>query len=475
MISVNYDFRKSAFIGFQYRPDRFSSYVPEDRSIEEMYNEDADNAKYEISDLDQEVTVTGVPQSQKLLKLEDWTNAGFGDLLLRNIIKKSLFPIPRRIQATVIPLIQNGWDIVGHAETGSGKTAAFVLPIINYIMNKGEPDNSNCAPVALILAPTRELVGQLYNQTRKFADGTGVTVAKAYGQYDWSKNLMELERGCNMLFATMGRLKDFVVKKKVKLHNINFFVLDEADRMLNQDSFHNDIMDLVHSPGFPSVKDRQTLLFSATFKQEVQELAAKILKENRAFVSNGKVDAANPLVEQNFIEVTSENKFDKLIELLEEDRMNNGDVVRTLVFVQRKKMADVIALNLIQKNIRSSSISGDRVQKQRDEALADFRKGNIKVLVATDVCARGIDVKDLQHVINYDMPNDRVTYVHRIGRTGRLHRGKATSFINRTEQNPALIADIVQVVREVQQIPPDFLLDIANERIGFMRGQQSGW
>lgn len=459
------------------RASRFSSHVPEDRSVEEMYKEDEANAKYEISDLDQEVTITGIPQLQKMLRLDDWRNAGFGDLLLRNVVEKSFYSAPRRIQAAVIPLIQNGWDIVGHAETGSGKTAAFILPIINYIMNDGEKNDSRCAPIALILAPTRELVGQLYNQARKFANGTGVTVAKAYGQYKLFENIMELERGCNILFATMGRLKDFVINRKVKLHNISFFVLDEADRMLSQDSFQTDIINLVHRPDFPSVKDRQTLLFSATITSEVKELAAKVLKENHAFVSNGKTISANPLVEQNFIEVTSENKFDKLIQLLEEDREHNGDVARTLVFVQRKQMADVIALNLIQKNIQSSSISGDRMQKQREEALSDFRKGNIKVLVATDVCARGIDVKDLQHVINYDMPSDRVTYVHRIGRTGRLHRGKATSFINLADDDPALIASIVQVVQEVQQIPPDFLLDIANSRCeradGYVKSQRS--
>ncbi|VDN93946.1 unnamed protein product [Brugia pahangi] len=458
------------------RASRFSSHVPEDRSVEEMYKEDEANAKYEISDLDQEVTITGIPQLQKMLRLDDWKNAGFGDLLLRNVVEKSFYSAPRRIQAAVIPLIQNGWDIVGHAETGSGKTAAFILPIINYIMNDGEKNDSRCAPIALILAPTRELVGQLYNQARKFANGTGVTVAKAYGQYKLFENIMELERGCNILFATMGRLKDFVVNRKVKLHNISFFVLDEADRMLSQDSFQTDIISLVHRPDFPSVKNRQTLLFSATITSEVKELAAKVLKENHAFVSNGKTISANPLVEQNFIEVTSENKFDKLIQLLEEDREHNGDVARTLVFVQRKQMADVIALNLIQKNIQSSSISGDRMQKQREEALSDFRKGNIKVLVATDVCARGIDVKDLQHVINYDMPSDRVTYVHRIGRTGRLHRGKATSFINLADDDPALIASIVQVVQEVQQIPPDFLLDIANSRCeradGYVKSQR---
>uniref|UniRef100_A0A915PZ26 RNA helicase n=1 Tax=Setaria digitata TaxID=48799 RepID=A0A915PZ26_9BILA len=430
-------------------PRRFVPHIPEIRPVEELYSEDAANAKYEVVviDLDQEVTVTGVPKSQNMLKLESWKSAGFGDLLLRNIIKKSFYSIPRQIQAAVIPLVQNGWDIVGHAETGSGKTAAFVLPIINHIMLNGEPADSRCAPVALVLAPTRELVGQLYDQTRKFADGilpagltrgplnllcdvglngTGVTVAKAYGQYRMADNLVELERGCNVLFATMGRLKDFVD------HGM--------------------------------MKNRQTLLFSATFTREVQELAATILKDNHAFVSNGKAAAANPLVEQNFVEVTSENKFDTLIQLLEDDKANNGEVSRTLVFVQRKQMADVMALNLVQKKIPSSSISGDRLQKQREEALSNFRKGNIRVLVATDVCSRGIDIKDLEHVINYDMPSDRVTYVHRIGRTGRLHRGKATSFINRDEQDPALIADVIQVVQDVQQVPPDFLIDIANRR-----------
>ncbi|VDN31495.1 unnamed protein product [Gongylonema pulchrum] len=180
-----------------------------------MYQEDVENAKYEVSDLDQEVVVTGVPQSQRVMKLDNWANAGFGELLMRNIVARSQYKEPRRIQAAVIPLIQNGWDLFGHAETGSGKTAAFVLPIINHVITHGEPADPRCAPVGLILAPTRELTGQLYNQTRKFSDGTGVTVAKTYGRYRMEDNFMELERGCNILFATMGRLKDFVEHGRV--------------------------------------------------------------------------------------------------------------------------------------------------------------------------------------------------------------------------------------------------------------------
>ncbi|VDN07021.1 unnamed protein product [Thelazia callipaeda] len=471
--SRDYDGRsKREAFGVRDGSQRFESHIPIDRSIEEMCNEDVENAKYEcivmlqeffqIRDLDQEITVSGVPPSQKEMVLMDWRNADFRDLLLRNIIEKSCFTSPRRIQATVVPLIQNGWDIVGHAETGSGKTAAFVLPIINYIMTNGEPADSRCAPIALVLGPTRELVSQLYNQTRKFAYGTGVTVAKAYGQYRIMNNIMELERGCNILFSTMGRLRDFIVHEQIKLHNIKFFVLDEADRMLSENSFHSDIMSLVHSRGFPSIGERQTLLFSATFSDEVQQLAKEILKKSHAFVSNGKVTAANPLVEQNFVEVTSENRLDKLLQLLDEDKAVNDEISRTLVFVQQKQMADIMALNLVQKGVLASSISGARIQKQREEALSDFRRGSIRVLVATDVCARGIDVSDLEHVINYDLPKNRVTYVHRIGRTGRLHRGKATTFIDVQKPNVSLIADIVQVVREVGQIPPDFLLDIVN-------------
>uniref|UniRef100_A0A0R3RXB4 Helicase ATP-binding domain-containing protein n=1 Tax=Elaeophora elaphi TaxID=1147741 RepID=A0A0R3RXB4_9BILA len=173
---------------------RFSSYIPKDRSIEEMCEEDAENAKYEvavhfskfslqINDLDQEVTVTGVPQLQKSLRLEDWKDAGFGDLLLRNVVEKSFYSKPRRIQAAVIPLIQNGMDMVGHAETGSGKTAAFILPIINYIMKNGESTDSRCAPIALILAPTRELIGQLYSQARKFANGMVLDIIYAVDDF----------------------------------------------------------------------------------------------------------------------------------------------------------------------------------------------------------------------------------------------------------------------------------------------------
>uniref|UniRef100_A0A914RY71 ATP-dependent RNA helicase n=1 Tax=Parascaris equorum TaxID=6256 RepID=A0A914RY71_PAREQ len=181
----------------------------------------------------------------------DWKSANFEPLLLKNVEKCS-YAIPRRIQAAVIPLIMNGCDLFGHAETGSGKTLAFILPIVDGIMKKGVPENTLNAPIALIVAPTRELVSQLYNQTRKITEGTGVTVAQCYGRTDIAKCLADIRKGCNILFATPGRLMDFVSKGRVNVRNIRYFVLDEADRMLNVDGFRSNMLDLTETQDFPT-------------------------------------------------------------------------------------------------------------------------------------------------------------------------------------------------------------------------------
>ncbi|VDN33094.1 unnamed protein product [Gongylonema pulchrum] len=182
--------------------------------------------------------------------------------------------------------------------------------------------------------------------------------------------------------------------------------------------------------------------------------------------------------EGSTLPVAAADKLDKLVEILEEEKKNNRGLFRTLIFVQTKRTADAVALNLAQRDIPSTSINGDRDQRQREEALRDFRTGAVKVLVATDVCARGLDVKDLEHVINYDMPHDRVTYVHRIGRTGRLHEGKATSLIDPVRDNVIIDSivkvsgSIIYVVQEVQQVPPQFMLDLAR---GYGSLRQTGF
>ncbi|VDM39925.1 unnamed protein product [Toxocara canis] len=441
--------------GFGTAPSR-STYIPEDWPLEEMYEEDARNAKYEVGDLDMEVIVTGVPVPEQQRKLQNWQDAGFEQLLMRNITKCS-YAVPRRIQAAIIPLAMNGWDLLGHAETGSGKTLAFMLPIINCIMKDGVPEDTSSAPIALVVAPTRELVSQLYNQTRKIAEGTGVTVAQCYGRTDVSKNVSDIRKGCNILIATVGRLKSFVNNGTVRVHNIRFFVLDEADKMLQVDGFQSDMLDLISIREFPTKEQRQTMLFSATFDKEVQQFAAQLLKSSYAFVSNGKATAANPRVSQT-------EKLTKLCELLNEEKTESGDVSRTLVFVTRKVDTDTLAMHLSTNGIRASSIHGGRDQDQREKALREFRAGITKVLLATDVCARGIDVPNLEHVINYDLPTEWLVYVHRIGRTGRMHRGKATSFINPMDSRDSSMApDLLRIVREVQQEAPQFLVDLAED------------
>ncbi|VDD90580.1 unnamed protein product [Enterobius vermicularis] len=434
-----------------------SRYVPEDRALEELYKEDAENSANmeRLDDLDQEVHVEGHNVNVKVAHLEKWENAGIEDLLLKNLQRCRYFQ-PRRIQATVIPLIMNGYDVIGQAETGSGKTAAFILPIIDNITKTGS--SSACSPIALTVAPTRELVLQLYDQARKLASGSGVTVAKAYGKYNVMSNLAELQRGCDLLFATPGRLLDFVNRGRIHLDHIRYFVIDEADQMLRDtNDFQDKMMGLTESSGFPKKGKRQTLMFSATFDEEVQTLAQRLLNNSYVFVSNGHRNAANANVEQQFIKVSAAGnaeKLDKLKALLEKENNSEEGVRRTLVFVTRKNTTDVVSIYLSHGGIPAVSIHGGREQAQREEAINRFRKGETKVLVATDVCARGIDIPNLDHVclfcmravVNFDLPLTPLTYVHRIGRTGRLRRGHATSFVNINDPNDiGLVPEIIKV------------------------------
>uniref|UniRef100_A0A9J2PES1 RNA helicase n=1 Tax=Ascaris lumbricoides TaxID=6252 RepID=A0A9J2PES1_ASCLU len=294
---------------------------------------------------------------------------------------------------------------------------------------------------------------------------------------------------------------------KVHVRNVEYFILDEADRMLNVDGFQSNMLDLTHTHDFPTSEQRQTMLFSATFDAEVQQFARQLLKSNFAFVSNGKTTSANPRVQQNFIQVSKPEKLNKLCELLEEEQAKSGEVCRTLVFVTRKVSkpeklnklcelleeeqaksgevcrtlvfvtrkvdTDTVAMYLSSNGIRACSIHGDREQDQREKALKEFRSGSVKVLLATDVCARGIDVNNLEHVINYDLPTEWIIYVHRIGRTGRMHAGKATSFIDPMEPHDrAMASDLLRIVREVQQEAPQFLIDLA-EGLGGLAGTTS--
>jgi len=323
---------------------------------------------------------------------------------------------------------------------------------------------SRPAPYAIIIEPTRELCAQVYEQSRKFATDTDVSVAKAYGQFNIHGNMREIQAGCDILCATTGRLKHFVTSNWIGLDKLKFLVLDEADRLL-EDSFLEDIRELLGLPNFPDRDHRQTMLFSATFPELVQKLSNDVLKPNSVMVSNRKLVATNNKVMQRFILISKEGKKDALLELLQKEleqaKLKNPEkpiLSRTLVFVRTKRDADLVSLYLCGKEIKATTIHGDRSQVLREKALRDFRNNDVFVLVATDVCARGLDIKDLDHVINFDLPSDDVTYVHRIGRTGRIKRGVATSFFDEFDDNDCNLAKkLVEFVEGSGQEAPEFL------------------
>ncbi|MFH4975772.1 hypothetical protein AB6A40_002481 [Gnathostoma spinigerum] len=435
-----------------------SFYIPKARSLDEMFEEDAMNAPQNVDDLDLPVQITGIPRDTVSV-LECWEDAEF-DSVLYDTLSKCHYARPRRIQAAAIPIILQGYDLLGHAETGSGKSGAFLLPITADIM-RGHLQSDRGCPVALIISPTHELALQLFNQAKKFAANTGVTVAKAYGQYNRFSNIQEINGGCSILIGTPGRIKDFTDAKVIRYDRLRYLVLDEGDRLLEL-GFFDIIEQIIHSHGFP--EDRQSLIFSATISREAQELASRVLKRNYVFLSNGRMTEANQRVQQNFLLVDGP-KLAMLLQLLEDEKSKDGRIMKTLIFTGRKKDADIVSSYLSSKYIPSTSLHGDRDQGQREEAVNDLRNGRKEVLVATDVAARGLDIPGLEHVINYDLPDNVYTYVHRIGRTGRTHEGKATTFLSAADRSHRdILKEIVKRVRNVQQIPPQFLVDLAEGR-----------
>jgi len=278
----------------------------------------------------------------------------------------------------------------------------------------------------------------------------------AYGGTSVFYQASQLQRGCNILVATPGRLLDFVEKGRVSLSNCKFLVLDEADRMLDM-GFMPEIQKMVEDPNMPKKApegERQTLMFSATFPDEVQESAQEFLHDY-LFVTIGLVGGACSDVRQEFHEVPKFEKRTKLEELMQDPERDPKE--RTLIFVQTKKNADFLATYLSGEGLPTTSIHGDRLQREREEALFDFRTGDKPILVATAVAARGLDIPNVAHVINYDMPDDVDEYVHRIGRTGRVgNLGKATSFVD-PEGDGDVMPKLVDMLTKVGVEVPEFL------------------
>lgn len=327
-------------------------------------------------------------------------------------------PTPIQIQA--IPDILNGKDLVASAQTGTGKTAAYVLPCLQLLFTK----KSIGKPRILILAPTRELAGQITKVIGKYGKFMKVNIASFVGGVSYHKQFKELSRPIDIVIATPGRLMDHMKNKRLDLSHIEMLVVDEADRMLDM-GFIDDIKHIVQA--LP--KSRQTLLFSATADDKLISIMKNLLKNpTRINISQEKIDTK--LIKQKIHLVPDANRKQQLLEQI----LDRENIYKAIIFSATKRNAVKMALQLQERGYAASPMHGDLKQSARNRALAKFRVGEVQFLVATDVAARGIDVTDISHVINYDLPKFSEDYVHRIGRTGRAGKeGVAISIVLQSE------------------------------------------
>ncbi|KAK9504390.1 hypothetical protein O3M35_010730 [Rhynocoris fuscipes] len=406
----------------------------------------------------------------------------FDELQMTNIISNNIrlarYDKPTPVQKHAIPIIMSRRDLMACAQTGSGKTAAFLVPILNQMLETGPLSTPSQRvmgrrkqyPLGLVLAPTRELATQIHEEARKFAYRSRLRPCVVYGGAPVGDQMRDLDRGCHLLVATPGRLVDMLDRGKIGLENCRYLVLDEADRMLDM-GFEPQIRRIVEKDTMPPTGERQTLMFSATFPKEIQMLARDFL-DNYIFLAIGRVGSTSENITQKIVWVEENEKRAFLLDLLEAAKQAREESL-TLVFVETKKGADSLEDYLYRSGYPVTSIHGDRSQKEREEALKNFRSGNTPVLVATAVAARGLDIPHVKHVINFDLPNDVEEYVHRIGRTGRMgNLGLATSFFN--DKNRNLVRDLVDLIVDSKQELPSWLQNLSTEMKAPLSSRRSG-
>lgn len=352
----------------------------------------------------------------------------FDDLKISHEVKKALkdyglsglFPI----QAEAVPILLKGEDLVGQAQTGTGKTAAFAIPIIERI------DPKQKEVQAIILVPTRELAVQVNDEIRKFGKYKKVSTLTVYGGVSIDRQIDVLNEGVQIVVGTPGRVIDHIKRGTLKLNKIRMLVLDEADRMLDM-GFIEDIKFILDE----TPKTRQTMLFSATMPETITFLAKDYMKEYK-MISVSKDELTVKDTEQTYVEVTYYNKIDTIKKILSEEKIESA-----IIFCNTKRSVDTLHDILRRNRFRVESIHGNFSQAKRNKSIAGFRSGAFKILIATDVAARGLDIKGVSHVINYNLPHDPKDYVHRIGRTGRAGKpGKAISLVS--EQDKEFLSSI---------------------------------
>uniref|UniRef100_A0A8C6X607 RNA helicase n=1 Tax=Naja naja TaxID=35670 RepID=A0A8C6X607_NAJNA len=451
--------------------------APSERMEQELFSGGNTGINFEkYDDIPVEATGNNCPPH-----IESFSDVDMGEIIMGNI-ELTRYTRPTPVQKYAIPIIKDKRDLMACAQTGSGKTAAFLLPILSQIYTVGPGDALRAMkengrygrrkqyPISLVLAPTRELAVQIYEEARKFAYRSKVRPCVVYGGADIGQQIRDLERGCHLLVATPGRLVDMMERGKIGLDFCKYLVLDEADRMLDM-GFEPQIRRIVEQNTMPPKGVRQTMMFSATFPKEIQMLARDFLEEY-IFLAVGRVGSTSENITQKVVWVEESDKRSFLLDLLNA----TGEDSLTLVFVETKKGADSLENFLYDEGYACTSIHGDRTQRDREEALHQFRSGRSPILVATAVAARGLDISNVKHVINFDLPSDIEEYVHRIGRTGRVgNLGLATSFFN--DRNINITKDLLDLLVEAKQEVPSWLENMAYEQQhkgGSSRGRSKG-
>ncbi len=358
-------------------------------------------------------------------------------------VKDKNYTEPTSIQAKAIPIALNGEDILASAQTGTGKTAAFAIPIIQHL-DVEKKRSSKGKIYSLIVTPTRELAIQIGDSFKDYGKYTDIRNTVIFGGVPQKSQTNALKRGVDVLIATPGRLLDLMDQGYISLRDIKYFVLDEADRMLDMGFIHDIKKIIAKLP-----KKRQSLFFSATMPQKIVSLSREILNSNAKKIAVDPVSSTAETIQQYLYLTNRTDKRELLLHILKD-----FDIEQALVFSRTKHGANRIVRNLQKKNILCAAIHGDKTQNQRQKALKEFKSGKIKVLVATDIAARGIDIDKLRYVINYDIPNEAETYVHRIGRCGRAGEEGISISICEPEEN-AYISDIERLTKQKIQTAID--------------------
>lgn len=351
-----------------------------------------------------------------------FTTLGLSDPVMQGVLAAG-YTAPTPIQSLAIRPALEGRDIIGLAQTGTGKTAAFVLPVLDRLWAEKGDRARHAPPRALILTPTRELAQQIHKAVDTYGRFLAIRSVAIYGGVDMDKQLKIIHRGVDIVIATPGRLLDHMQRRSISLAEVRILVLDEADRMLDM-GFIRDVRTIIAQ--VPA--SRQTMLFSATMPEEIASLADEVLRDPETVEAG---ERRNPVetIEQHFYMVSQEVKTALLLHALEQESMES-----VLVFTRTKHGADKIARRLDRAGIATAAIHSNRSQGQRDRALEAFKKGSVRVLVATDIAARGIDVSGISHVVNFDIPQQPEDYIHRIGRTGRAGaEGDAITFVTKED------------------------------------------